>query len=83
MGNKLTEYISGFYEKRKKRLKDNKQIYDIYYQFDDDEPILAISDIPVYENIIFEVGPEPDRNMLVFEDKKTGKKIKIFIKYGE
>jgi len=58
---------------------DNENLYNVYVQFDKDDPLLLALDIDVEQDFIMELHPE-DKNFISIKDSKTGKEIKIFAK---
>lgn len=88
MSDKLYNSISGNWDKRKEEEfnKLKKDTYNVYIQFDEDEPLVAFPFIPLDEKISLDIYPDDEvldgihKNMVYFRDKESGKEFKIFIK---
>lgn len=55
--------------------------YDVYIQFDNDKPICIFKDVNNTDSTEFQLTNSGDENSyIIFEDKDTGKKLKIYCK---
>lgn len=77
--NLIGNLIGGNLNKAKELANEGKeQFFDVYFQFDKDEPVLLYDAVAEQEAIELVISHVEGDNFIIFTDPTTGKKFKIF-----
>lgn len=77
--NLIGNLLGGNLNKAKQLAEEGKEkFFDVYFQFDKDEPILLYDNVGSNESIELVISHVEGDNFIIFTDPETGKKFKIF-----